>query len=83
MYYNIVLSGGNTLFEGFEERMQKEMNKLAPRTKKVNIVTSPGRKYSVWNGGSILGSLSSFQSKWISKQEYDENGPSIVLKKCL
>merc|ERR1719209_2712725 len=34
-----------------------------------------GRKYSVWIGGSILASLSTFQQMWISKQEYDEPAP--------
>ena len=33
-------------------------------------------------GGSILSSLSTFQQMWISKQEYDESGPSIVHRKC-
>ena len=33
-------------------------------------------------GGSILSSLSTFQPMWISKQEYDESGPSIVHRKC-
>merc|ERR1712090_65871 len=32
----------------------------------------PERKYSVWIGGSILASLSTFQQMWITKQEYDE-----------
>merc|ERR1712106_728399 len=32
------------------------------------------REYSVWIGGSILASLSTFQQMWISKQEYDECG---------
>jgi hypothetical protein len=32
--------------------------------------------------GSILASLSTFQQMWISKQEYDESGPSIVHRKC-
>merc|ERR1719453_957167 len=48
-----------------------------------NVVLSGGttmyagiadRKYSVWIGGSILSSLSTFQQMWISKQEYDESG---------
>jgi actin-related protein len=26
--------------------------------------------------------LSTFQQMWISKQEYDESGPSIVHRKC-
>ena len=35
-----------------------------------------------WIGGSILSSLSTFQSMWISKAEYDESGPAIVHRKC-
>merc|ERR1712041_31126 len=46
------------------------------------IIAPPERKYSVWIGGSILASLSTFQQMWISKQEYDECGPSIVHRKC-
>merc|ERR1712165_54503 len=33
------------------------------------------RKYSVWIGGSILSSLSTFEEMWIKKEEYDESGP--------
>jgi len=44
----------------------------------VKIVAPPERKYSVWIGGSILASLSTFQNLWCTKQEYDESGPSIV-----
>ncbi|KAK0205071.1 actin 1 [Desarmillaria ectypa] len=82
LYNNIVLSGGTTMFPGLPDRMQKEMTALAPTSIKVKVVASPERKYSVWIGGSILGSLSTFQSMWISKQEYDESGPSIVHRKC-
>lgn len=46
------------------------------------IIAPPERKYSVWIGGSILASLSTFQQMWISKPEYDEAGPSIVHRKC-
>ncbi|PIO66849.1 hypothetical protein TELCIR_11422 [Teladorsagia circumcincta] len=51
-------------------------------TMKIKIIAPPERKYSVWIGGSILASLSTFQQLWISKQEYDESGPSIVHRKC-
>merc|ERR1712054_72432 len=49
---------------------------------KIKIIAPPERKYSVWIGGSILASLSTFQQMWISKQEYDECGPAIVHRKC-
>ena len=82
LYGNIVMSGGSTMYPGISDRMQKEITALAPSSMKVKIVAPPERKYSVWIGGSILASLSTFQQMWISKQEYDEAGPSIVHRKC-
>jgi actin beta/gamma 1 len=82
LYANIVLSGGTTMFTGLSERLTKEMTALAPSTMKIKVVAPPERKYSVWIGGSILASLSTFQQMWISKNEYDESGPSIVHRKC-
>jgi len=82
LYANTVLSGGTTMFPGIADRMQKEISSLAPPTMKIKIIAPPERKYSVWIGGSILASLSTFQSMWITKAEYDESGPSIVHRKC-
>ena len=74
LYANVVLSGGTTMYAGIADRMSKEITALAPASMKVKIVAPPERKYSVWIGGSILSSLSTFQQMWISKQEYDESG---------
>jgi actin beta/gamma 1 len=82
LYANTVLSGGSSMFPGIADRMQKEITHLAPSSMKIKIIAPPERKYSVWIGGSILASLSTFQQMWISKQEYDESGPSIVHRKC-
>ncbi|KAG9414383.1 Actin, aortic smooth muscle [Aphanomyces cochlioides] len=82
LYNNIVLSGGSTMFPGLAERMTKELTALVPPSLKVKVIAPPERKYSVWIGGSILASLSSFQEMWIAKAEYDECGPSIVHRKC-
>ena len=82
LYANIVLSGGTTMFSQIAERLTKEITALAPSTMKIKVVAPPERKYSVWIGGSILSSLSTFQSMWISKAEYDESGPAIVHRKC-
>ncbi|KAJ4953591.1 hypothetical protein NE237_030423 [Protea cynaroides] len=82
LYGNIILSGGSTMFPGIADRMSKEITALAPSSMKIKLVAPPERKYSVWIGGSILASLSTFQQMWISKAEYDESGPSIVHRKC-
>lgn len=82
LYSNILLSGGTTMYSGLPERLNKELSLLAPESIKIKVIAPPERKYSVWIGGSILASLSSFQPMWISKEEYDECGASIVHRKC-
>jgi len=82
LYANIVMSGGTTMFDKIDQRVQKEMVALAPQSMTIKIVAPPERKYSVWIGGSILASLSTFEEMWVSKEEYDESGPSIVHRKC-
>jgi len=82
LFANIVLSGGTTMYPGIADRMQKEITTLAPSTLKIKIIAPPERKYSVWIGGSILASLSTFQTMWITKEEYEESGPGIVHRKC-
>ncbi|XP_072042461.1 actin, cytoplasmic 1-like [Amphiura filiformis] len=82
LYSNIVLSGGSTMFPGFADRMHKEMVAQSQTYNRIKVIAMAERNYTTWIGGSILGSLSTFQSHCISKQEYDENGPGIVHKKC-
>mgnify|MGYP000497593940 FL=1 len=61
LYGNVVLSGGSTMFLGISKRMSNEITTLAPSSMKIKVVAPPERKYSVWIGGSILASLSTFQ----------------------
>jgi len=82
LYSNVVLSGGTTMFTGIGERMTRELTALAPATMRIKVVVPAERRYSVWIGGSILASLTTFQQMWISRQEYDESGPTIVHRKC-
>jgi len=82
LYANIVMSGGTTMFKQIDIRLQNEMKALAPQSMTIKIVAPPERKYSVWIGGSILASLSTFEEMWVTKDEYDESGPSIVHRKC-
>merc|ERR1712242_417214 len=82
LYGNIVMSGGTTMFTGIPERLEKEMKALAPQGMDIKVIAPPERKYSVWIGGSILASLSTFEEMWVTKEEYDESGPTIVHRKC-
>ena len=79
---NVVLSGGTTMFRGMAERMGAELTKLCPAAVQPRVVAPAERKYSVWIGGSILSSLTTFQNQWVLKREYDESGAGIVSTKC-
>ena len=78
LYKNIILSGGTTLFEKFDERLTREMVALAPATISVQIVAPPNRHHSAWIGGSIMASLSTFQETWIGQKEFKEKGKSVL-----
>ena len=82
LFHNIVLSGGTTMFPNIAERITKELERLIPNSVQVRVVAPPERKYSVWIGGSVLASLNTFQSNWITREEYEECGPQIVHRKC-
>ncbi|KAJ6240793.1 actin [Anaeramoeba flamelloides] len=83
LYQNIVISGGSSMFPGFVKRLKKEIKKITPRKRKVNIIHTAHERVNLpWVGGSILASLSNFNEFLISNEDYQEIGPSIVHRKC-
>merc|ERR1712226_1430969 len=68
LYMNTVLSGGSTMFPGLVDRMTKELTMMNNDRIRVKVMAPPERKYSVWVGGSILASLSSFHPKRNTKR---------------
>eukprot|EP01089_Gocevia_fonbrunei_P009149 TRINITY_DN2112_c0_g1_i1.p1 TRINITY_DN2112_c0_g1~~TRINITY_DN2112_c0_g1_i1.p1 ORF type:complete len:387 (+),score=79.56 TRINITY_DN2112_c0_g1_i1:138-1298(+) len=80
LYGNIVLSGGSTKFVGFGNRLLDEVKNAhnVPKDIKIKISAPPERLYSTWIGGSILASLATFTKMWVSSEEYEDSGASIV-----
>lgn len=78
MFSNIVLAGGNTLFEGMRKRIMDEIIDVAPTKTKVEVSNNPERLYSSWIGGSIIGNMDTFQYLCVTRKEYDESGGKIV-----
>lgn len=76
---NVVLSGGSSSFPGFAERIIKD---IGPNFS-VDVYSPPEKLHSAWMGGSMLASSGCMNQKWILKEEYDEHGSNIALRKCI
>jgi actin-related protein len=84
------------MFPGYASRIELELRKLYTENNlklaknktikiPITIIDSPRRKYSVFIGATILANLSNKPEAldyWISKKDWEESGPNIVLKKC-
>jgi actin-related protein len=79
---SIIVSGGTTMYDGLADRLKAEVLAVAPPGSDVRIIASADRKFSVWKGASTLASLSTFESSWITKEEYDEMGADVISRKC-
>ena len=60
--------------------------KTSKKKKVINIIDSARRKYSVFIGATVLAQAYNSEKGdggyWITKQDWEEVGPDIVLKKC-
>jgi len=83
------------MFPGYASRLLKEikkvykekaLNNVKNKEIKINIdvIDSPRRKHSVFIGATILANIYNLKDVgyWITKQEYEECGEQIILKKC-
>ncbi len=80
MWKNIIISGGNTLFPGFAERLRDEVQHLSATHNcgSVNVMAMKERGYATWIGGSVISNLSSYQAVWIDRDSYQETGAQII-----
>ncbi|KRX58774.1 Actin-related protein 2 [Trichinella sp. T9] len=92
-YKHIVLSGGSTMFAGLPSRFEREIkqlylervlkgNKETFQKFKIRVEASPGRKYVVFEGGSLLAKLMRDREDfWVSRMDFKEHGINCVRKK--
>eukprot|EP01124_Arcella_intermedia_P008447 TRINITY_DN15319_c0_g3_i1.p1 TRINITY_DN15319_c0_g3~~TRINITY_DN15319_c0_g3_i1.p1 ORF type:complete len:112 (-),score=16.76 TRINITY_DN15319_c0_g3_i1:2-298(-) len=82
LFGHILVCGGSSMFCGLRERLEREMSFLVSPTVRMRVVAPPGRDCAAWVGGSLLASLQAFQSLWLTKEQYDEHGPSLIHAKA-
>ena len=69
--------------KGFPERIQNDVFSNIAENNELEFKVDSLRQYSAWIGGSMLGSLSTFQKLAINRSEYEENLDKIIFKKTL
>jgi len=79
---HVVLTGGGSLMTGFADRLTHELNGRYGTGKVQAAGNILERKHGAWLGGSILGSLGTFQQLWISQEEWREHGKGILAQRC-
>ena len=77
---SIILTGGTTAARGFAARLLGDVRAAAPPDAHVRVWAPADRKLLPWIGGSILASLSTFRSTWVSREEWEEEGPRCLAK---
>jgi len=85
LYSSVIVAGGNTLLNGFVDRLNRELLSKTPSSMRLKLISNNSqteRRFSAWIGGSILASLGTFHQMWISRQEYEESGRGCVDRKC-
>jgi actin len=82
LYMNIVLAGGNTMFDGIVPRLQNDVNLLFPPTIGTKVIAPRERNVSSWIGGKVLVTVPDIFGKvLVSRRDYEEIGPSAIHKK--
>lgn len=86
---NIVVSGGASLTNNLFERFKKDLTAELPEglsKNRINLIVDDTRPLSGWIGGSLLGSIATFQSLKIKKttfEELSEDKERFLLKKII
>ena len=74
---SVCLIGGNTLLKNFPEKLRMELSDNKDMGS-FNLSFIPERQFSSWIGGSIMSSLDNFQYMWVTKEEFDEKGKTLI-----
>ncbi|KAF4446888.1 beta-lactamase family protein [Fusarium austroafricanum] len=78
---NIIVVGGNTHFEGFIQRLQKEVVQRVPDDCIVRVARPADPITQTWYGGAHLANHANIERLAVTKAEYEENGAQWVARK--
>lgn len=71
---DIFLTGGNTLFTGFEERLSTELRAVLPIEASMRVRQASDPLLDAWKGAAQWSNGSAFKHSRVTREEYSEKG---------
>lgn len=78
---NIILTGGNAKFPGFQERIYKEVRSLAPAEYTINVHLPENPITYAWYGGKTLSKDPIFPTLLVTREDYEEEGQNLCFER--
>ncbi|KAG6622715.1 actin-like protein [Phytophthora cinnamomi] len=80
-YANILLVGGNTKFKNFKRRLERDLRSLVPDDYDIELNEPSDPILAAWRGCCSLVESDALSGRVVTKQEYEEHGSNICLKR--
>ncbi|KAL8899006.1 MAG: hypothetical protein Q9207_006415 [Kuettlingeria erythrocarpa] len=71
---NIFLTGGNSMFAGFEERLRKELRAVLPVEAPISVQKARDPILDAWRGAAQWALASEVSQSFVTREEYQEKG---------
>jgi len=75
------VTGGTSLLRGFLGRLQSEVMEIFGGGVSVKVIPDP--QYAAWQGWVLMSHTNWIASACVTKEDYDESGPTATQRKCL
>ncbi|CAH0048874.1 unnamed protein product [Clonostachys solani] len=75
---DIFLTGGNTLFQNFDERVREGLRSLLPADSPVKVRRADDALLDAWKGAAGWAGTPAWKAAKISREEYQEKGPDYI-----
>jgi len=80
---DIFLTGGNTMFQGFEERLKRELRAVLPIEASLRVRRAANPVFDAWKGAAQWAREPGFAEKSVSREEYEEKGSEYIKEHSL
>ncbi|KAG7380877.1 Actin- protein 6 [Phytophthora pseudosyringae] len=80
-YANILLVGGNTKIKNFRQRLERDLRSLVPDDFDIELHEASDPILAAWQGCCSLAESAALSERVVTKQEYEEHGSNICLRR--